>query len=208
MLANKVDEHRLLKCRQLTIMNNPQQLRNGWMLAARGVFYILMGGALFLFANTFTPSSGRVIGAITLLAGVVGFGYGLTNRQADSNSIWSTLHGLNDFVFGAVFLIVANSGFKNFVDMLGFWAICYAFLQSVQAMYVALMQGGSSLAVKAVHFLSVVVTGYLAFNILLRPIGLVDSLGITGFFPIALGILIIVLQRLTQRAQEAGSAAR
>lgn len=189
-------------------MNNPQQLRYGWMLSARGVFYILMGGALFLYANSFTPASGRVIGIVTLLAGFVGIGYGLSNRQADSNSLWSLLHGLNDAAFGVVFLVSATSGLKNFVDMLGFWAVLYAFLQGVQAMYIALMQGGSSFAAKIVHFLSVLTSGYLAFNILLRPIGLLDSLGITGFFPIALGILLIVLQRLTQRAKEAGSVAR
>ncbi|MEZ0542259.1 DUF308 domain-containing protein [Fibrella arboris] len=189
-------------------MNNPQQLRNGWMLSTRGVCYILMGGALFLYANTFTPASGRIIGIITLLAGLAGFGYGFTNRQADSNSLWSLLHGLNDLAFGVVFLFVAGSGLKSFIDMLGFWAVFYAFLQAVQAMYLALMQGGASFAAKLVHFLSVLTSGYLAFNLLLRPIGLIDSLGITGFFPIVLGILLIVLQQLSQRAKEAGSVAR
>ena len=178
------------------------------MLTARGVFYILMGGALFLYANTFTPMAGRVIGFFVLLAGGVGLGYWVFNRQADQNNLWSLLHGLNDVVFGFVFLFTAGSGLKNFVDMLGFWAVMYAFLQAVQAMYLALMQGGSSLTVKVIHFLSVVTAGYLAFDILLRPNGLFDSMGITGFFPIVLGILLIVLQRLTQQAKEVGSVAR
>lgn len=178
------------------------------MLTARGVFYILVGTALFFFANSFSATSGRILGVITLLAGVAGMGYGLTNRQADANTIWSLLHGLNDVGFGVTFLFFASSGFKNFVDMIGFWAILFAFLQSVQAMYVALMQGGSSLPVKAIHFAMVFATGYMAFNILLRPIGLFNSLGITGFFPIILGILVIVLQRLSQRAKEVGSVAR
>ena len=178
------------------------------MLTVRGVFYILMGTTLFFFANSFSATSGRTLGGITLLAGVAGIGYGLINRKADANTIWSLLHGLNDAVFGVVFLFSAGSGFKNFVDLIGFWAILFAFLQSVQAMYVALMQGGSSLPVKAIHFLMVFATGYMAFNILLRPIGLIDSLGITGFFPIVLGILVIVLQRLSQQAKEVGSMAR
>ena len=167
-----------------------------------------MGGAMFLFANSFTHNSGRIIGVMVLLAGVAGLSYGYINRKADPNTIWSMLHGLNDVAFGVTFLLVANNGVKNFIDMLGFWAVMYAFLQSVQAMYVALMQGGSSLATKIIHFLIVAVTGYLAFDIMLRPIGLTDSLGIMGFFPIALGILVIVLQRLTQRAKELGSVAR
>ena len=206
-MTNKVCRLRFLNRKQL-VMNNPQQLRNGWILTVRGVFYILMGTALFFFANSFSATSGRIIGGITLLAGVAGFIYGYTNRKADSNNIWSLLHGLNDAVFGFVFLFSASNGFKNFVDMIGFWAVLFAFLQSVQAMYVALMQGGSSLPVKAIHFVMVFVTGYMAFNILLRPIGLFNSLGITGFFPIVLGILVIVLQRLSQRAKEVGSVAR
>lgn len=189
-------------------MNNPHQLQNGWLLAARGTFYIIMGGTLFLYANTFTASSGQLIGAVVVVAGLAGFGYGFTNRKTDSNSIWSLLHGLNDLAFGIVFIVAASSGLKNFVDMLGFWAVFYAFLQAIQAMYIALMQGGSSFGVKVVHFLSLAISGYLSFNLMLRPIGLIDSLGIMGFFPIALGILLIVLQRLTQRAKEEGSVAR
>jgi uncharacterized membrane protein HdeD (DUF308 family) len=189
-------------------MNNPQQIHNGWMLTARGIFYILMGGAMFLYANSFTYSSGVIIGVITILAGLAGIGYGFTNRQADGNTIWSLLHGLNDLVFGIAFIVVASNGLRNFVDTLGFWAVLYTFLRAVQAMYAALMEGGSSLTVKLLHFVSVLTSGYLAFNILFRPIGLLDSLGIMGFFPIVLGILLIVLQRLTQRAKEEGSVAR
>ena len=189
-------------------MNNPKDVRNGWLLTLRGVFYILMGGAMFLFANSFTHGLGRIIGIATLLAGVTGLSYAVINRQADPNNFWGICQGLADSVFGVVFIFTASQGFKNYVDMLGFWAIIFAFIQAVQAMYVALMVGGSSLTTKAVHFLSVAVSGYMAFNIMLRPIGLVDSLGITGFFPIALGIFVIVLQQLTQRAREVGSVAR
>ncbi|MEZ0487078.1 DUF308 domain-containing protein [Fibrella aquatica] len=189
-------------------MNKPQHLKLGGLLTTRGVLYILMGGALFLYANTYTGTSGQVIGVIVLLAGLAGLAYWFVNRQADHNNLWSLLHGINDLAFGVVFLTMANNGFKNFVDMLGFWAVFYAFLQAVQAMYLALMQGGSSLIAKAVHFLSVAVSGYMAFDILLRPLGLGNSLGIMGFFPIALGTLLIVLQRLTQQAKVTGSVSR
>ena len=182
-------------------MIHPQQTRFSWLTFARGAFYILMGAFLFIFATGFSPSTGRLVGALLLLAGVVGISYSMLNRRADSNNWWGLLQGANDSVFGVVLLFVANGGVHNFIDMLGFWAVIFAFLQAVQAMYLALMQGGASLPLKAVHFLTVGVLGYMAFNMLLRPIGPVDSLGITGFFPIALGILIIVRQRLTQRTK-------
>ncbi|MBO0939762.1 hypothetical protein J2I47_24665 [Fibrella sp. HMF5335] len=187
-------------------MNNQPQPRFPWLLLARGTFYILLGAAMFVYANTFAPGTGRVLGVITLLAGSAGLSYGLLNRQQDSNNIWSILHGLSDIAFGITFMVVASNGLKSFLDMLGFWAVMYAFLQSVQAMYVALMSGGSSLVTKAIHFLNVALAGYLAFDILLRPNGLIDSMGLMGFFPIGLGILVIVLAR--RSAQKPVSVAR
>lgn len=176
-------------------MNNQPQPRFPWLLTGRGIFYILLGGAMFVYANTFTPIIGRLLGSILLLAGAAGLGYALLNRRLDPNNFWGICQGLFDIVFGIVCISVAGSGIKNVLDMLGFWAIVYAFLQAVQAMYVALMSGGSSLTVKVLHFVSVMLAGYLAFNILLRPVGLIDSLGVMGFFPIGLGILVIVLAR-------------
>lgn len=187
-------------------MNNQPQLRFPWLSLARGIFYILLGGAMFVYANTFSQGTGRVLGIITLLAGSVGLSYGLMNRQQDPNTIWSILHGLSDIAFGITFMVVAGNGLKSFLDMLGFWAVMFAFLQSVQAMYVALMAGGSSLVTKAIHFASVALAGYLSFTILLRPTGLINSLGMMGFFPIGLGILIIVLAR--RSAQKPVSVAR
>ena len=152
---------------------------------------------MFVYANNFTYGTGRVLGVFLLLAGLVGAAYSRFNSRIDPNNFWVTVHALNDLVFGVVFIVMASKGIKGFIDMIGFWAVVYAFVQAVRAMYVALMEGGSSLAMKLIHFLSVAVAGYLAFNTMLRPIGLIDSLGITGFFPIALGILVILTARLT-----------
>jgi uncharacterized membrane protein HdeD (DUF308 family) len=187
-------------------MNNQSQPRFPWLLPARGIFYILLGGAMFVYANSFTYGTGRALGVLTLLAGVVGLSYALFNRRQDPNNFWGICQGLSDIIFGVVFMSLANNGIKNFLDMLGFWAVVYAFLQAVQAMYIALMAGGSSLSTKAIHFISVALAGYMAFNVMLRPIGLLDSLGMTGFFPIALGVLVIVLAR--RSAQKPVSVAR
>lgn len=173
---------------------------------ARGACYILLGAGMFVYANTFTPGTGRILGVVTLLAGLAGSAYARINSRVDSNNFWTILHGLNDLIFGVVFLITAGNGLKNFVDMLGFWALIYAFLQAVRAMYAALMEGGSSLFNKLVHFISVAVAGYLAFDILMRPVGLIDSLGIMGFFPMILGILVILQARLAE--EKPVSAAR
>ncbi|CCH03196.1 hypothetical protein FAES_5197 [Fibrella aestuarina BUZ 2] len=180
-------------------MNNQQQMQQRWLLIARGIGYILLGVGLFVYANTFTPAIGRTIGIITILAGLTGSAYARINSRVDPNNFWIILHGLNDTIFGIVFLITATQGLKNFVDMLGFWALVYAFLQAVRSMYAALMEGGASLynlVNKLTHFASVLLAGYLAFDILMRPIGFVQSLGIMGFFPIGLGILVILRTRL------------
>jgi uncharacterized membrane protein HdeD (DUF308 family) len=187
-------------------MNNQQQLRHRWLLMARGACYILLGAGMFVYSMTFTPTTGRILGIVTVLAGLAGLAYARLNSRADPNNFWVVLHGLNDLIFGVVFLLKADNGLIAFVDMLGFWAVIYAFLQAVRAMYAALMEGGSSLLTKVLHFLSVAAAGYLAFDIIMRPIGLIDSLGIMGFFPMALGAFVILLARLSQ--EEPVQAAR
>jgi uncharacterized membrane protein HdeD (DUF308 family) len=185
-------------------MNNQEAIRNRWLLIGRGVGYILLGFGLFAYSLTFTPTTARLLGAFVLLASISGLAYARINSRADPNNLWVILHGLNDLVFGVVFLLKANNGLLAFVDMLGFWAVIYAFLQAVRAMYAALMEGGSSLWVKLIHFASLALAGYLAFDIVMRPIGIINSVGITGFFPISLGILVILLARLSEQEAVAG----
>jgi uncharacterized membrane protein HdeD (DUF308 family) len=186
------------------VMNHQEAIRHRWLLIGRGVGYILLGFGLFVYSLTFTPTTARLLGTFTLLAGIAGLAYARFNSRADPNNLWVILHGLNDLAFGVIFLFKANNGLLAFVDMLGFWAVIYAFLQSVRAMYAALMEASSSLWAKGIHFLSVAIAGYLAFDIVMRPIDTMDSVAISGFFPIGLGILVIILARLSEREAAVG----
>jgi uncharacterized membrane protein HdeD (DUF308 family) len=169
-----------------------------WLLSTRGIIYVLIGVVMFIFSTRYSAQSASIIGILAILAGGCGLIYALTNDRSDRNNIWGVLHGITDIVFGIAMFAYSDGTIKGFVDVLGFWAIMYAFLQSVQAMYLFMASSGSgsmssNYPFKFVHFANVFVAGLLAFNLLLRPQGFVDSLGIVGIFPIILGGLIIFL---------------
>lgn len=173
-----------------------------WLLIARGVLYILIGGTLFAFANSYSEQSGHIIGAMAVIAGVCQLIFSFTNQQAEKNNIWGILHGIADVGFGVAIFIFSKGTIKGFVDVLGFWAMMYAFLQAVQAMYsfMAARGAGGTSSTSFVHFANVLVAGGLTFTLLLRPAGFDDSMGFIGIFPILLGILIIIMTR-QMRAQ-------
>lgn len=183
--------------------NNPTTQR-WWLLIARGVLYILIGAAMFVFANSYSAQSGHIIGALAFVAGACQLIFSFTNQQAEKNNIWGILHGISDVGFGVAIFIFSEGTIKGFVDVVGFWAMMYAFLQSVQAMYsfMASRGAGGMSSTSFVHFGNVLVAGGLTFTLLLRPAGFDDSMGFIGIFPIILGVLTLVLTR-QMRAQAA-----
>lgn len=186
-------------------MEQQNRLQRQWLLTARGIAYLLIGVLMFLFANTYSSEAGYAMGILAAGAGVCQLLFSWGNRQTDRNFIWGLLHGISDLGFGVAIFVYVQGTVKGFVDVLGFWAVMYAFLQSVQAMYVFLGARTGTVpnyATAIIHFLNVLVSGGLAFDLLLRPEGFETSLGISGLFPIALGILILVLtQRLRKQAE-------
>ena len=186
-----------------TDSNNPTTQR-WWLLIARGVLYILIGAVMFIFAGSYSAQSGHIIGALAFVAGACQLVFAFTNQQADKNNIWGILHGISDVGFGVAIFIFSEGTIKSFVDVLGFWAMMYAFLQSVQAMYSFMASRGAGVVSNTsfVHFANVLVAGGLTFTLLLRPAGFDDSMGFIGIFPILLGVLIVILTR-QMRAQAA-----
>ncbi len=185
-------------------MEQRSKIQRQWLLTARGVAYILIGSLIFVFASTYSAEVGYVLGILAAGAGVCQLVFSASNRQMDRNYIWGLLHGISDLGFGIAILVYAQGTVKGFVDVLGFWAMMYAFLQAVQAMYVFLgARTGNSpnYATAVIHFLNVLVAGGLTFNLLMRPAGFNSSLGFSGIFPILLGGLILILtQRLREQA--------
>ncbi|AQG81020.1 DUF308 domain-containing protein [Spirosoma montaniterrae] len=178
-------------------MERTKSTQHGWLLLARGIFYILIGVLMFVFASTYSAQSGHIIGALALAAGICQLFFSFTNQRTDKNSIWGILHGLTDVGFGIAIYIFSEGTIKGFVDVLGFWAMMYAFLQSVQAMYAFLAARGAGVvsSTSLVHFGNVLAAGGLTFTLLLRPAGFNESMGFIGIFPIILGILIVVMAR-------------
>lgn len=179
-----------------------------WLLSTRGVIYVLIGVAMFIFSTSYSTQTAAIIGILAILAGACGLVFAFTSNNADRNNIWGILHGIADLAFGAAMFLYSDGTLKGFVDVLGFWAVMYAFLQSVQAMYLAMSSSGSgsmssNYPSKFVHFANVLVAGALAFTLLLRPQGFSDTLGIMGAFPIVLGGLIIFLSaQLKSRSEQ------
>ena len=152
---------------------------------------------MFVFANTYSVQSGQLIGSMASLAGVLQLIFSASNR-GDKNNIWGILHGITDVSFGIAIAIFSKGTIQGFVDILGFWAMMYAFLQAVQAMYGFMgargVRGAAGISSSSfVHFANVLAAGGLTFTLLLLPAGFTDSMGFIGVFPIILGILIIVL---------------
>lgn len=183
--------------------SNPTQ-RWGLMIG-RGVLYILIGVMMFVFAGSYSAQSGHIIGALALLAGACQLIFSFTNQREEKNNLWGILHGIADVGFGVALYVFSNGTIKGFVDVLGFWAMMYAFLQAVQAMYTFLAARGAGVvsSTSLIHFANVLISGALTFTLLLRPAGFDESLGYVGAFPILLGILIILLtQRMRAQAAQ------
>ncbi|WP_080237322.1 DUF308 domain-containing protein [Spirosoma rigui] len=171
--------------------------QRSWLLVARGILYILIGGSMFMFASSYSAQSGHIIGSLAMLAGICQLVSSFVRNQTDKNNFWGILHGITDVGFGIAILLFSNGTVKSFVDVLGFWAMMYAFLQAVQAMYafMAARGNGTFSGTSLVHLANVLVSGGLTFTLLLRPAGFDNSLDFIGIFPMLLGVLIIVLTR-------------
>jgi VanZ family protein len=172
--------------------------QRSWLLFARGILYMLIGGSMFIFASSYSAQSGHIIGSLAVLAGICQLLYSFSKNSLVKNNFWGILHGITDVGFGIAIFLFSNGTIKSFVDVLGFWAMMYAFLQAVQAMYAFMAARGGRGTVpntSFIHFANVLVAGGLTFTLLLRPAGFDDSLNFIGLFPILLGVLIILLTR-------------
>jgi uncharacterized membrane protein HdeD (DUF308 family) len=188
---------------QLNTMTQQFIGQRWWLLTARAGLYVLFGIVMFVFASSFTAQSAVMLGVVLIGAGLAGLVFGLTNGGIPTGNFWLLLTSGFDVAFGITILADATGTIKGFVDILGFWAMVYAFLQSVQAMYVFMSErtaGKANYPVWVLHFASLAVSGALTFNLLLRPAGFATSLGYSGLFPIALGVLLFLINnRLRQQ---------
>ena len=107
------------------------------LLAAKGLFYVLFGLAIWLVAPDDRSSLFWLFPLLLALSGVCSIGFGMANQRAEQNSRWFVVSGVIDLVFsGYMFFAVGGSGMTTrFLDVLAFWAIQFGIFQGVQAMY-------------------------------------------------------------------------
>ncbi len=66
-------------------MEQENRIQRQWLLTARGIAYILIGGLMFFFANTYSAESGYLIGLMAAAAGICQLLFSSANRHTDRN---------------------------------------------------------------------------------------------------------------------------
>ena len=174
-------------------------------LFAKGLIYVLIGVYILAFSQTFTPMSGQILGGLLILAGIVQFLFSGKNYSTDSSNIWGYAYGLNDIGFGIAIIVDSMGDTTTIVESLAFWAMVYAVLQSVQAMYSFIAaRGGKGIPANSmlIHGVCVLVAGGMSYVLLSFAVGFDESMRLSGLFPIGLGISTFVLTQL-MRSQAA-----
>ncbi|WP_461131458.1 DUF308 domain-containing protein [Spirosoma aerophilum] len=175
------------------------------LLLTKALIYVIIGVFILVFATSFTALSGHILGGLFLVAGVLQLRFSVKNKGTDETNIWGIMYGLSDLAFGIAVFVYSLGDATNITQTVAFWALMYAVLQSVQAMYSFIAaRGGAGIPVASmlVHAVNVLVAGGMSYVILTYAIGFDESMRLSGLFPIGLGALLIVLIQL-MRSQNA-----
>ena len=185
-------------------METTQSTPTPWsILHLRNFCFVLVGIILLVYpAQASTLYTGLLAG-LFLLAGLSTALLGLRMRQLKKQAdLWLILSSLRDISFGIFLFVQIDQPLLTLLAALGFWAVVFAFLQSVEAMYYFLgtrSKRSSGYWVEITHFTCVLIAGAFAFVLVMHPETSQSSLGYVGVFPIVLGILLALLtQRLIQ----------
>lgn len=177
------------------------------LLSLKAIIYIVIGAFILLFARSFTALSGSILGGLFIVAGIFQLRFSSRNKSTDNSNIWGHVYGFSDVVFGVAIIIYSLGDSDSIVQTLAFWALMYAVLQSVQAMYSFIAaRGGAGVPVSSMlsHAVSVLVAGGMSYVLLTFATGFNESMRLSGLFPIGLGALLFVLIQLmrSQKANE------
>ena len=156
-----------------------------------------MGVVLFIHPNQASTLHEIGLGGLLFLAGLSTAWFGYRRRQGGQrDNSWFILSSIRDSLFGLALLIEIGSPLKTMVNILGLWAIMYAFLQAIEAIFYFLgtrANDDKDYWVEVIHFFCVLIMGGFAFTLLMRPEGLQTSLGFVGLFLVGLGAIQVLL---------------
>lgn len=183
-----------------------------WLMHVHNLCYVLIGVVLLIYPAQVSSLHTGLLGGLLLGAGISTATLGVRRRRLKlPDNSWFTLSGVRDIIFGGLLLTALDQPLHTMVNLLGAWALVYAFLQSIEAMFYFL--GTRSRAtggywVEAIHFVSVLLAGGFAFMLVMRPDGLRTSLDFVGLFLIGLGIAQMLLTRRLQAGETRLDATR
>ena len=180
-------------------------IRSMGLLAAKGLFYVLFGLAIWLITPGDRQSLFWLFPLLLALSGACSIGFGWANQRIEPISRWFVASGVIDLFFSAYILFaVGSSGMTTrFLDVLAFWAIQYGILQGVQAMYP--FQGTPSVSalrapVARLHLISALVAIVLFGVLQFVTVDQGSALGWSAFLISTLGgLLLLIAPRLRTR---------
>lgn len=175
-------------------MKQQKSVKHPWLMILRGVAIGLIGVLLFSFTAV-NHTSAYGIGAALLVSGATAIWFGLANRPTQEYASWLIWGGLLDGIFGVAALFYADGSLQDITDLIGFWALIFAILQAVQAIYSYIGPSGTGfdLATKLIHVVLVGIALWLAYALLMVPGTGTNSVGMTGLLPIFIGVILIML---------------
>lgn len=199
--------------RGIDLVNQPQSIMESitkkhvqpwWLMHLHNGCYVLMGLVLILHPLQASRLYTGLLGGLLLLAGLSTAAMSIRLRKSgQADATWLILSSFLNGLFGLTLLVEMGSSLNTMVNILGLWALVYAFLQAIEAIFYFLGTRASQdkdYWVEVIHFFCVLVAGGFAFILIIRPMSLLNSLEIAGFFLIGLGnIQVVLTQRLRAR---------
>jgi uncharacterized membrane protein HdeD (DUF308 family) len=181
--------------------------KHWWLLFLRGLMVGLLGLLAFMSSNTLHFAISYGLGVLLVGSGICAFWFAVANQRTEKTGLWLMLGGLIDIVMGVVVYMYATGSMANILTLLGLWALLFAFLQAVQAIYAFISIGvGPDYPGKIMHILLVLASGGLAFTILMRPEN-PQALGtISGLWLVVMGGLLVMLAAEVKNGFRAASS--
>ena len=156
------------------------------------ICYVGMGVVLFVHPAKATGLHTALLGGLLLGAGVAISVLSVRRRRSGrADKGWYVLSSIRDIFFGVLLLADISDPLRSMVNILGAWAIFYAFLQAIEAMFYFLgTQGKEDKAywIEVIHGVCVLIAGGIAFALIMRPADSSNSFNLAGSFLIALGL--------------------
>ncbi|GAB4024846.1 hypothetical protein [Spirosoma koreense] len=153
-------------------MEQVNPTKHWWLTMAQGSMYAGIGISLLLADGSLTQVSAQILGGLFILAGLFGGAYTLLALRADRSYFMELVRSVFDVGFGLAFLLYATKETSLIPEIFGFWAVMYASIHAVQAMYTSMLSGVKpprTLRGNVLHGLNVLATIALAYSLLSPP---------------------------------------